>query len=90
MKKLGSRVKLFSKEKWNQNAKKIVYRTVTAKFTQNLILHGILENTGDALIAESSTDTFWGTGLHLHDRLALDKNAWKNKGGVMSEILNRV
>ena len=33
----------------------------------------------------------WGTGVHLHNKFALDDRMWENKdGGEMARILSRV
>ena len=53
-------------------------------------LKNLLLNSGNSLIAESSLDPYWGTGVHLHDRVVLDQKYWKNQSGAMSEILQEV
>ena len=62
-----------------------------AKFTQNSTLSVILRNSGNGVIAEASTDPYWGTSVHLHDKKALDRRHWKSlNGGLMCSILDRV
>ena len=91
IKKLGTRIRNFSLDAWRKSDKLVAHRAVFAKFSQNMTLKNILLNSGDILIAESSGDPHWGTGIHLHDGKAMDKNQWKNKnGGVMCEILAKV
>ena len=90
IKKLGSRVRNFNLEQWRKVDRKVVHAAVMAKFGQNECLKGILLNTGEALIAESSLDSYWGTGVHLHDRNALDERFWSDGPGVLSEIYSRV
>ena len=91
IKKLGSKVKGFNMETWRKRAKQIVHKAVLSKFSQNSNLKGILLSSGSTIIAESSTDPYWGTGLHLHDRSALNQRAWKNvNGGAMCEIISKV
>ena len=91
MKKLGSKVKHFSLEMWRHHDKSLALKAVRAKFNQNSILKNILLSTGDKTLAESSMDYYWGSGIHLHDKDALDKSRWKSSnGGVMSEILAQV
>ena len=91
IKKLGSKVQGFNDIRWKKSAKEITYRGNLAKFGQNPTLRRILLDSADKIIAESSTDTFWGVGLHLHDRNALDRRHWINKsGGAMCDILSRV
>ena len=48
IKKLGSKVKQFSEDKWKQQKKHVAYTAVKAKFHQNETLKGILVNTGNA------------------------------------------
>ena len=90
IKKLGNRVHNFNSEQWRKCAKQIAYQANWAKFSQNAVLKNILiSNT--TKIVECSTDTYWGAGLHLHDRNALKTPYWLNKtGGIMSEILSQV
>ena len=91
IKKLGGKVRKFNQERWRQKDKHVAYKAVKAKFTQNPTLRNLLIETGDKLIAESSYDQHWGTGLHLRDENALDSHKWSNRqGGIMGEILVRV
>ena len=91
MKKLGSRIRNFSHETWRKSSRKTAYKAAKVKFSQNPTLQNILLETGDKFLAENSLDTFWGTGLHLHNRIALDRRQRKNKdGGAMSNILAQV
>ena len=91
IKKLGSRIRNFSQQEWRKFDCQIAMKAVTTKFQQNNILRTVLLNTGDKKLVESSHDSHWGTGLHLHDRNATNSNFWINKnGGIMSEILSRV
>ena len=91
MKKLGSKVKNFKQEKWNKMRKSVAYSAIFAKFAQNRLLKELLLSTGDSLIAESSTDPFWGTGLHLNHKNALDKQYWTTEnGGAMCEMYTRL
>ena len=91
IKKLGSHVRKFSEDKWRKVNKKIVHRAVAAKFEQNRTLRDLLLQSGNKKIIESSRDPYWGSGVHLHDRNALDSRMWVNKeGGAMKDILHRV
>ena len=83
IKKLGSKGKNFSQVKWRRSSKQIALVAVGAKFKQNQLLRDILLSTSNKKIAESSTDTYWGTGLHLCDRNALDQWYWSGDGGLM-------
>ena len=91
IRKLGSKVKKYSHDRWRRADKQLAYKVVYAKFVQNQVLREVLVKSGSKQLMESSTDPYWGAGLHLHDKNALDKRCWPNKeGGVMSEILHRV
>ena len=90
IKKYCSRIHNYSEERWRSTAKHVMYTAVHAKFLQNPALLGILLNSGEMLLAEGSPDPYWGIGVHIHDRVALDKRFWKNSGGVTSEIYTRV
>ena len=90
IKKLGSRVRKFDLVKWRCVAKQVAYTAVNAKFEQNSTLLGVLLNTGNAKLGESSTDDYWGTGLHLYHCNAMDRRFWLNQGGMISEIYDRI
>ena len=90
-KKLGAKIRNFSETRWNAERLAYAQTAVLAKFSQNLTLKAILVDSGDCVIAESSSNSFWGTGLYLHDRNALNKSHWKNRdGGAMCGILKKV
>ena len=91
IKRLGAKICNFDQNRWKKIEKDVMYKAVCAKFTQNQTLRSVLADSGETPIAESSTDSFWGTGLHLHDRNALDKRLWKSAGGgEMANFLARV
>ena len=91
IKKLGSKVKNFNAQKWKNISKQTAFNGVYAKFSQSNMLKTLLLSTGNCKIAESSEDPFWGTGVHLRDKLALNENNWKSTGGgAMCEILGKV
>lgn len=85
----GSRVHGFNKEAWNKVSKDIALRAVKAKFLQNDMLGGILCNTRSLTIVEASKDRLWGTGIHLRDNKALQRDQWRGPG-LMNEILEQV
>ena len=89
IKKLGSRVRNFSNDQWKQHEKVIALSAVRAKFAQNISLKNILLSTGSVKIVESSTDSHWGTGIHLHDRNTVKEEYWRGDG-MMCEIYNQV
>ena len=90
IKKLGSRVRGFDNEHWKKKARGTALKANRAKFGQNKLLGKLLVETSKD-IAEGSTDPYWGIGVHLRDRNALDRRAWTNKhGGAMAGILSQV
>ena len=90
IKKLGARVHKYDETKWHAVRKELAYKGVVAKFSQNITLRDMLIDSGERKIVEGSTNLFWGTGTHLFDKNAMDYNFWKNQGGAMQEILDRV
>ena len=91
IKKLGNKIKGFNHQQWRRHCKSIAYKVNLAKYTQNKTLQGILLNSGTKLIAEGSNDPYWGIGVHLHEKSALDRRHWPNNSrGVMSEILSQI
>ena len=67
IKKLGSKVKRFHAGKWKDVVNQVVFRAVFAKFSQNNTLRQLLLSTAEKVIAEGTTDEYWGIGMHLHD-----------------------
>ena len=91
IKRLGSKVKNFNLNRWMGTAKQACYRAVHAKFNQNPTLRDYLIGTNDKLLVESTTNPYWGTGLHLHHKNAMDRRYWINKeGGALSDILHKI
>ena len=91
IKKLGNKVCNFSSSVWNKERKRVARKAVMSKFSQNSALRATLLGSGKKKLVESSTDPFWGTGLHLRDRNCLNDAHWTNKeGGALSEILHSV
>ena len=90
-KDLDFKVKNFNADHWKCVQNQVAYIAIHAKFMQNSSLQNILLNTGNAKIAESSTDSTWGTGLHLRDPNAMDQHYWVSKeGGLMCEIYSKL
>ena len=76
IKALGSRVKQFVKQRWEQLAKQVIKEACQAKFTQNADLLDILVDTDNKVIGEASKDPFWGIGKSLDDPNVLDNTNW--------------
>ena len=89
MKKLGSRVHNFDFDKWKTECKSVLYKGLKEKFIQNSDLKGILLATGISKIGEATMDEYWGIGMRLHDKNALDDTKWL-RDGVMCELLTKL
>ena len=60
---------------------------IQQKFAQNSALKDVLVHcTGGKTIIESTSDSFWGSGVPLHKHDCLNLRQWLSKG-IMSEIL---
>lgn len=89
-KRVGRKVVGFDNERWQSNAKLIVYRGTVAKFTQNAHLLAELQVTGNKTLVEASpTDRIWGIGLAEDDPRALDRSQWQGTNWL-GEILTLV
>ena len=47
-----------------------MHNALVAKFPQNKSLMDTLKNTGDKILAEATTNRYWGTGKPIQDRHA--------------------
>jgi len=89
-KKLGRQVKKFDLNKWNENAKDIVYIGNYQKFIQNHDLKMKLLNTkGTTLVEASPYDKIWGIGLSQHDARCMLRKQWLGTNWL-GEILTKV
>ena len=89
IKTIGSRVRNFIKQKWEQHARKIAMDACTAKFAQNPDLLEILLSTDNKDIGEASTDPFRGIGKSLNDDNVLDQSLWTGDN-VLGHVLMTV
>ena len=89
-KTLGRKVANFDPEKWNEEAKAIVYKGNYAKFTQSeSLLTELLDSYGTTLVEASPYDKIWGIGLAEDDVRALDRSTWKGSNWL-GEVLTNV
>lgn len=89
-KAIGRLVRNFEINKWNANARNIVYRGNYAKFSQNEKLRQWLLDTGDSILAEAAQyDKVWGIGLDEKNELILDENEWQGTNWL-GEVLMKV
>ena len=89
VKKIGSRIKKFEKQKWDANSERIAFDAVKEKFVQNELLANMICETGSVDIVEASRELPWGTGVMLKHRDVLFRQSW-NGNGLMCKILDRV
>ena len=90
IKKFGYHVKNFIQQQWDQRAEEIMFNGVLNKFCANEKLTAALASTGSKAIFEASRDPVWGCGMSLNDPSLFIKSAWKNDGGLMLKVYNRV
>jgi ribA/ribD-fused uncharacterized protein len=89
-KRTGRNVKGFDNNRWQLNAKVIVYRGTVATFTQNQQLGSVLQATGSKTRVEASpTDKIWGICLAEDDPRALERSQWQGTNWL-GEILTLV
>ena len=75
---------------WEAIAPEKIKPAILAKFSQNEELKKILINTGDKILGEASPhNRFWGIGLALTAKEALDKSKWTGKN-VLGQLLMEV
>lgn len=87
-KSLGRNVRGFDVEKWNQEAKNIVYYGNLEKFSQNPdLLEKLIATKGTLLCESSPFDCVWGIGLNEHD--AKQGKIWRGTNWL-GEILTKV
>ena len=86
-KKLSYRIDNFNSHQWNANGYEICEKGVREKFEQNELLLNMLKTTKPKVLAESSSDRIWGTGLPLCDKDALDKMKWNGEGWLSRMLI---
>lgn len=89
----GRLVSGFNQQKWNAEARRIVYRGNRAKFTQHLDLKLKLIGTKGRLVEASPSDRIWGCGFGLNDPHRLDPSKWTGTnwlGDVLTELRDRI
>ena len=80
IKRLGRAVRNYDDHVWNGVRQIVVYEGLTAKFSQNEDLKGLLKETGDAILAECAVkDRIWGIGLSMTDPNRLDRSKWQGQ-----------
>ena len=85
-KTLSRNIQNYDKDSWKAIARDACYPGIHAKFEQNPLLKHFLQSTKPTTLCESSYNRFWGTGLALHDKNALNPAYWVNTG-LLGDIL---
>jgi ribA/ribD-fused uncharacterized protein len=92
-KALGSKVKNFVKEVWDDTRDEIMSRAIHAKFTQHPELQNELLDTGDKVIGEANPrDTYWGIGTSMESEKSKQPSKWRGRnrlGQLLMELRTR-
>ena len=87
VKRLSYKIVNFNKQQWVRDGYEICERGVRAKFEQNELLMNMLKTTRPKVLAESSLDRLWGTGLSLNDKDALNATRWNGEGWLSRMLM---
>lgn len=80
IKELGRLVSNYNDHIWSGKRQIVVYEGLVAKFSQNVTLHDLLEQTESNILAECAVkDTIWGIGLSMTDPKRLEMMYWKGQ-----------
>ena len=79
MKQLGRTVANYDDEKWAGARNHVLYEATLQKFRANRLLASRLLGTNDAILAESSCDLIYGTGIPVGEPDANTPNKWKGQ-----------
>ena len=86
-KSLSKEIENYDWDQWESCAKDRVLPGIQQKFSQNSALKDVLIHcTGTKTIVESTSDSFWGSGVPLYCNDCLNPRQWISKG-IMGEIL---
>ena len=86
-KRLSYKIDNFNKQQWVQDGYEICKKGVRVKFKQNELLLNMLKTTKPKILAESSTDRVWESGLSLRDKDALNEAKWYGEGWLSRMLL---
>lgn len=80
VKQYGRQVANYNDIIWNGIRQIVVYKGLSAKFSQNETLCKKLRMTGSAILAECAVkDRIWGIGLSMNDPDRFDMNKWNGQ-----------
>ena len=92
-KRISREIKSFDADTWNEIAGTETYLGISEKFRQNTELKNTLIQTGDKHIVECSYDKIWGSGIHLNNVNAFNKETWVGNnllGKILMDIRNDI
>ena len=92
-KRISREIESFDADAWNEIARTETYFGISEKFRQNTKLKNTLLQTGDKIIVECSYDKIWGSGIHLNNVNALNKETWVGNnllGKILMDIRNDI
>lgn len=85
----GKSVKGFRKDVWQNKAHDILKKVNVCKYEQNEIARDALVATGTKRLGEASIDSYYGIGVHLHNKDVLNHVKWSGQN-VMGSILTEI
>jgi len=87
-KKLGRAVTNFNAQLWEQHLEETAYEAVRQKFAADCRLEAVLLGTGDAILAEATTnDKIWGIGLNVGDPRVKDPSKWNGRNALGKALM---
>ena len=90
IKDLGHNIKGYKEDEWEHICLSVMLRGVREKMMQNREARELLMSTKNAIIGESSSfDSYWGTGIDIHDAESTDVKSWKGRN-EMGKCLMKV
>ena len=87
MKRIGDQVKV--KDDWSSQRETVMLDALLAKFGQIRELRNELLAHGDKVLAEASSNRFWGCGMSLKDPNILATESWTGKN-TLGTLLDKV
>ena len=86
-KQLSYKIKGIDNVKWHNEGYELCFDGVREKFAQNPPLLSLLKTTSPKILAESTLDHLWGTGVALRDTSALNMDKWISTGWLSRMLI---
>ena len=84
---LGKKVKNFRLKLWKEKRDQIVRKCNFQKYSTHPEAREELLGTGGKMIAEATTDPYWGIGMRITDPDIFNVEKWESDGNAMGHIL---